>query len=174
MSFACYLYALIFCLYVFVCHSYVSRMYSYVICMSLVCTRMSSVCHSYVIRMSLVCTRMSFVCTRMSSVCTPMYSYVIRSYAPVCHSYITPIWFCHEPLRFYHEPLKNDIFQRIHYHIIFSLVLKKCYFKMRVQPPLLSLYRVKLFQKLQEFLLSSLFLYMSINYSFSFVKNRQN
>ena len=37
-------------------------MYSYVIRMSLVCTRMSSVCHSYVIRMSLVCTRMSPVC----------------------------------------------------------------------------------------------------------------
>ena len=37
MSFACNLYALIFYLYVLVCHSYVSRLYSYIICMSLVC-----------------------------------------------------------------------------------------------------------------------------------------
>ena len=45
-----------------VCDAYVTRIYSYVIRMSLVCTRMSSVCHSYVIRMSLVCTRMSSLC----------------------------------------------------------------------------------------------------------------
>ena len=67
---------------------------------------MLSVCHSYVIRMSLVCTRMSFVCTCMSSIChsyvlvyhpyvTRMYSYVIRmslayhSYVLVCHPYVT-------------------------------------------------------------------------------------
>ena len=32
-----------------VCHPYVTRMYSYVICMSLVCTRISFVRHSYVV-----------------------------------------------------------------------------------------------------------------------------
>ena len=90
-------------------------MYSYVIRMSLVCTRMSSVYHSYVlvchpcvtrmyscvIRMSLVCThviRMSLVCIRMPSVCHSyvirMYSYVIRMLlvctrmSSVCHSYV--------------------------------------------------------------------------------------
>ena len=35
--------------YVLVCHPCVTRMYSYVIRMSLVCTRMSSVCYSYVL-----------------------------------------------------------------------------------------------------------------------------
>ena len=35
--------------YALVCHLYVTRMYSYVIHVSLVCTRMSSVCHSYVL-----------------------------------------------------------------------------------------------------------------------------
>ena len=55
--------------YVLVCHLHVTRMYSYVNRISLICTRMSSVCHShrlvchpyvtrmysYVIRMSLIC-----------------------------------------------------------------------------------------------------------------------
>ena len=96
-------------------------MYSYVIRMSLVCTRMSSICHwyvlvfhpyvtgmySYVIRMSLVCTRMSSVChsyvlerlpyvTRMSSVC---HSYT-HSYVLVCHPCVTRMWFYHEPWSF--------------------------------------------------------------------------
>ena len=66
------------------CHSYVTRMYSYVIRMSLVCTHMSSVCHSHVIRTSLVCTRMSPVC---------------HSYVLVCHPYVTRMWFNHEPLK---------------------------------------------------------------------------
>ena len=65
-----------------VCHSYITRMYSYDIRMSLVCTRMPSVCHS---------------CTRMSSVC---HSYVLLCHVLVCHSYVTRLWF-------YHEPLKN-------------------------------------------------------------------
>ena len=71
-----------------VCHSHVPRMYSYVICMSFVCTRVSSVCHSYV----LVChpyvtcmyshvIRMSLVCTHLSSVC--------HSYVLICHPYLT-------------------------------------------------------------------------------------
>ena len=67
--------------YVFLCHPYVTRMYSYVTRMSLVCTCLSPVCHSYVIRMSLVCTRMSFVC---------------HWYVLVCHSYVTRLWFYHE------------------------------------------------------------------------------
>ena len=58
--------------YVFVCHPYVTCIYSYVIRMSLVSTRMSSVCHSY---------------TRMSSMC--------HSYVLVCHPYVTRILVCH-------------------------------------------------------------------------------
>ena len=96
-SFVCNLYVIrmsIVCIHMpLLCHSrlysYVirmslvcTRMYSYVIRMSLVCTRMSSVCHSYVIRMSLVCTRMSPVCHSYVLVCHPyvtrMYSHVIR------------------------------------------------------------------------------------------------
>ena len=67
---------LYFNLYVRGSHLFVSRMYSYIIRMSLLCTRMSSVCqwyvlvphlyvncmYSYFIRMSLVCTGMSSVC----------------------------------------------------------------------------------------------------------------
>ena len=57
--------------YVLVCHLYVTRMYSYVICMSPVCTRISSVSqlvvsHLYVTRMYSYVTRMSLVCTRMN------------------------------------------------------------------------------------------------------------
>ena len=44
----------------FLCHSHVTRMYSYVIRMSLACTRMSSVCHSYVLVFYSYATRMSF------------------------------------------------------------------------------------------------------------------
>ena len=43
-------------LHILVCHPYLTRMYSYVIRMSLVCTHISSVCHSYV----LACHRMWF------------------------------------------------------------------------------------------------------------------
>ena len=73
------------------CHLYVTRMYSYFIRMSLVCTRMSFLCHLYVIVCHLYVThmyshvtRMSFVCTRMSSVC---YSHVL-----VCHPYATRMY----------------------------------------------------------------------------------
>ena len=86
-------------------HSYATRMYLYVICMTLVCTRMPSVCHSYVLvshpyvtRMYSYVIRMSLVCTRMSSVShsyvTRMYSYVIcislvcTRMSSVCHSYV--------------------------------------------------------------------------------------
>ena len=67
-------------------HSYATHLYSYVIRMSLVRTRIFSVCtrmmYSYVIRMSLACTCMSPVChsyrlsyvTRMPLVCTRMSS----------------------------------------------------------------------------------------------------
>ena len=113
MSFACYLYALIF-------YSYVS----YVIHMSLVCTRMPSISHlyvlvcdpyftpmySYVIRMTLVChsyvTRMYSYVIRMALLCTCMSS-VWHWYVVVCHSYATRmysyvirvslVWFYHQP-----------------------------------------------------------------------------
>ena len=97
-----------------VCHAYVTRMYSYVILTSLVCTRISSVCHSYVfvvnlyilvrysyvtcmyyqhvIRMSLVChpyiNRMCSYVIRMSLVCTRMSS-MRHLYVLVCHPYAT-------------------------------------------------------------------------------------
>ena len=59
----CHLYALMFYLYVLVCHSYISHMCSYVIRKLLVCTRMLSVYHPYV-----------FLC---HPYVTHMYSYVI-------------------------------------------------------------------------------------------------
>ena len=75
----------------------------YVICMSIVCPRMSLVCHSYVTRMSLVCTlchpyvtRMFLYVIRMSLVCTRMSS-VYHSYVLACHPYVTHMWFYHEP-----------------------------------------------------------------------------
>ena len=59
-----------------VCHSYTTRMYPYVIRMSLVCTLMSSVCYSYVLVCHAYVTRrysyvicMSLVCTHMPLVC---------------------------------------------------------------------------------------------------------
>ena len=74
MSFVCHSYVL-------VCHPYVTRMYIYVIRMSLLCTRMSSVYHSYVILMWLVYT---LVC----------HSYVTRitCMASVCHSSVVLPW----------------------------------------------------------------------------------
>ena len=58
MSFACYLFALIFFLYVLIFHSYVSRMYSY-----------ASVRHSYVLVWHPYVTRMYSYLIRMSLVC---------------------------------------------------------------------------------------------------------
>ena len=79
--------------YVLVCHLYITRLYSYVIWISFVCTRMPSLCtrilSSCVTRMYLYLIHMSLVCTRMSFVC---HSHVI-----VCHSYVTRLWFNHEP-----------------------------------------------------------------------------
>ena len=46
MSFVFHLYIIRMSL---ICHPYVTRMYSYVIRMSLACTRMSSICRSYVL-----------------------------------------------------------------------------------------------------------------------------
>ena len=97
-----------------ICHMsilpYVTFMCLYVIRMSLICTRLSSVCHSHVIRMSLICTRMSFVCHSYVLVCHPhitLMSSVCHSYVLVCtlmslictlcHPYVTRMWFYHEP-----------------------------------------------------------------------------
>ena len=98
--------------YVLIRHLYFTHMQSYVIRMSLVSARISSVCHlyvlvchlcvtcmySYFIRMSLVCTRMSSVFHSYVLVCyayvTRMYSYVIRmslvctSMSSLCQSYV--------------------------------------------------------------------------------------
>ena len=71
---------------------YANCMYSCVICISLICTRMSLVCHSYVTRvysyailMSLVCTCMTFIChsyVLVSNVISLAYSRI----SSVCHS----------------------------------------------------------------------------------------
>ena len=73
-----------------VCHSYVIRISLVCTRMSFVCARMSSVCHSYVIRLSLVCTRMPsvlLVCTRMSFVC---HSFVVLPWTVLRSSQICP------------------------------------------------------------------------------------
>ena len=73
--------------------------HSHAICMSLVCTRISSVyhshllvCHPYVTRVYLYVIRMSLVCTRMSSVCQS-YVLVCHPYVLVRHLYVTHMWF---------------------------------------------------------------------------------
>ena len=122
------------------CHTYVTRMYSHIIRMSLVCALVSFVCHSYVlvchsyatrmysyvIRMSLVCTRMSFVC---HSLCTRM-SLVCHSYVLVCHSYVTRLWFYHEPVIIsYRQNYRLYHFLRI--QVILMSVAALCNFKSR-------------------------------------------
>ena len=57
MSFACHSYTIRIS---FLCQSYVLVYHSYVILMSLVCTRMSSVCRSYVLACHPYVTRMCF------------------------------------------------------------------------------------------------------------------
>ena len=81
--------------YVLVCHPYVTRMYLYVIRISLVCTCMSSVCHLYVLVCHLYVTRMYSYVIRMPLICTRMSS-VCNLYVLVCHSYVTRLWFYHE------------------------------------------------------------------------------
>ena len=92
MSFACHLHALVFYPYVHVCHWYVSRMYSYVICMSLVykCLYVM-VCHSYVLVCNPHVTRIYSYVIRMSTICSPM-SPVCHSYVPICHPYVTRMY----------------------------------------------------------------------------------
>ena len=90
------------------CHSYVTRIYSYVTHMSSVCHSYVLICHSHVtrmysrvIRMSLVCSRMSssLVCSLMSLVCTRM------------PSDVTCMWFYHEP--FQHVKIQMPCFSLI-------------------------------------------------------------
>ena len=80
-----------------------THMCMYVIGMSVVCTRMSSVCHSshkclYVMvchSYVLVCnphvTRIYSYVIRMSTICSPM-SPVCHSYVPICHPYVTRMY----------------------------------------------------------------------------------
>ena len=81
-----------------ICHTYVARMYPYVICMLLVCapilsvcTLTSSVCHSYVLVCHPYVTRMYSYVIRKSLVCAPMSS-VCHSYVLVCHLYVTHMY----------------------------------------------------------------------------------
>ena len=60
MSHLCHLYVLVCNGMSLVCHMYVTRIYSYFICISLMCTLMSSVCHSYVLVCHRYVTRMWF------------------------------------------------------------------------------------------------------------------
>ena len=75
----------------FACHLYVTRMYSYVICRSLICNRVSSVYHSYVLACHLYATRMYSYVIRMSLISTCM-SPVCHSYVLVCHPYVTRMY----------------------------------------------------------------------------------
>ena len=80
----------------YVCHPYVTRMYSYV-------TRMNSyvlVSHPNVTRMSSVCVPMSLVCHSYVVVCHP--------YVFGCHPYATRMWFYREPGRYKVKDL-NDV-----------------------------------------------------------------
>ena len=72
----------------FACHSYIIRIYSCVIRMPLVYTRMSSVCYSYTLICQPYVTRIHSYVLRMSLVCTRMAS-VSHSYVLVCHPYST-------------------------------------------------------------------------------------
>ena len=108
MSFVCTRMSSVYHSYVLVCHPFVTRMYLYVIRISLVCTRMSSICHSYVLVCLSVChsyvlighpyvTRMYCYVIRMPFVCIRM-SFVCHSYVLACHSYVTRMWFYQEPI----------------------------------------------------------------------------
>ena len=81
-----------------VCHSYVTRMYSYVICMPLPCARIIICMYLNAIRMSLVC--ISSVCHTYVVVCHP--------YVFGCHPYVTSMWFYREPGRYKVKDL-NDV-----------------------------------------------------------------
>ena len=78
-----------------VCQSYVLACHTYVICMSLVSTRMLFICHSYLLvyyLCALVCH--SYV-TRMYSYEMVCHSYVVVSHpnvTGVCHPYITRMY----------------------------------------------------------------------------------
>ena len=73
----------------FVCHSYVVHMNSYVTRISFVCRSyvLVSVCHSYILVCHSYVTCMYWYVTRMSLVFTRMYS----------HPYVSRLWFYHEP-----------------------------------------------------------------------------
>ena len=72
-------------------HSYVTRIYSYVIRMSLVCP-LYSLCHPYITRLYSHVIRMSLVCTRMTF---------------VCHSFVVLLWI--EVKDFYQSFLGNEV-----------------------------------------------------------------
>ena len=89
--------------YVLVCHLYAIHIYSYVICMSLVCTRMSSVCHlysvvchPYVTRIYLYVICMLLVCTCVSSA-SHLYLLVCHLYATCMYSFVIRISLVYEP-----------------------------------------------------------------------------
>ena len=73
---------------------YFTRIYSYVICMSVEFTHVLSVCHSNVLVYHPYVTRMYSYVIRISLVGIPMLS-VCLSYVLVCHPYVT---------RTYHKP----------------------------------------------------------------------
>ena len=86
---------------VLVCHLYVTRVYLYIMIFHLhILVRHPYVTHiySHVIGVSLVCSRLSFVCQLYVLVCHPyvtrIYSYVIlcHSYLLVCHVYVTRMY----------------------------------------------------------------------------------
>ena len=82
MSFASHLYALVFYLYVLVCHSYVTRMYS----CALVCHPYVTRMYSYVIRMLLTSENLTVLikhCTNISHRKTWLF---LSNTAQICHT----------------------------------------------------------------------------------------
>ena len=92
--------------FIFLSNSMLSVCHSYVIRMSLVCTRISSVCYSYVLVCHPYVTRISLVCTRMSSVC---HSYVTRMYSYVMNQKIVAIYLLISRMRKRREKRKSQI-----------------------------------------------------------------
>lgn len=73
-----------------VCYSYVTHMYSYVISMPFVCTLISFICHSYVTRTYLYVTRIYSYAILISLICSRM--------SLECVHFMSLVYFYHKPL----------------------------------------------------------------------------
>ena len=114
--------------YILICHPYVTRIYSHVIRMPFVCSRMSFACHSYVLVCHVYVTSMYSYVIRMSLVCHPyvtlMCSYVIRV-SLVCTPMLSVCGFTMNPLILFILDLflKFFIFQDLKSLVIWQTVI---------------------------------------------------